>query len=101
MSKTNKLIKANENSIIENMQGVNLCAARLDCSVVAVLDNVVLCYRADNTFITWRVLTQAARFTGEPSHVEFISGCYDMDRDTGRANLIERAYEYIIEAARA
>ncbi len=74
------------NSIIENMPAVIMRARALNCTVVAVLDNVILCHRSDNTFITWR-----ARIYGDEA--EFISGCYDMTADAARSNLLDRAWE--------
>lgn len=72
-----------KNLIIDNMLAVTYRAAELECLVVAVIDNVILCHRADNTFITWRVGVYE-------QGVEFISGCYDMSQRDGLNNLIER-----------
>ena len=74
------------NKLIENMAAVSDTARLLNCSVIAVLDNVILCHRNDNTYITWRASVY-------PQGVEFISGCYDMNKSAGRLNLIERAGE--------
>ena len=74
------------NSIIENMEAVRIRAEELNCNVVAVLGNVILCARGDNTFITWR----CSIYDGNKA--EFISGCYDMEAYTAGQNLIERAY---------
>ena len=74
------------NSLIECMELVRAQAARLDCKVIAVLDNVILCHRSDNTFITWRASMYC-------TNVEFISGCYDMTADAAQSNLIERAWD--------
>lgn len=78
------------NSIIENMASVRAAARRLNCTVVAVLDNVILCHRSDNTFITWRCRIVGG-FAAE--RAEFISGCYDMTADAARSNLLDRAWE--------
>ena len=75
------------NQIVENMEAVRARALELNCYVVAVLDSVILCHRADNTFITWRCSIY------EGNKAEFISGHYDMTADAARVNLIERAGE--------
>lgn len=72
-------------NLIDNMALVTARAAQLNCTVIAVLENVILCHRSDNTYITWRVGIHA-------QGAEFISGCYDMDKDGGQSNLIERAW---------
>ena len=67
------------------MSEVRARAAGLQCKVIAVFDNVILCERStDNTFITWRV----AIYCGG---VDFTSGCYDMTQAQGNQSLIERA----------
>ena len=78
------------NSLIENMELVRARAAQLDCTVVAVIDRIILCRRADNTFITWRAAVYIDDEKNGAIDVEFISGCYDMTAATGTANLIER-----------
>lgn len=60
-------------------------ALMLRCRVVGMLDNVILCQRDDNTFITWRVSVHNGM-------ADFVSGCYDMAQAAGNANLIERAF---------
>jgi hypothetical protein len=72
------------------MQAITNRALMLRCQVVGMLDNVVLCHRDDNTFITWRVSVHNGM-------ADFISGCYDMTQAAGRANLIERAYDITIK----
>lgn len=70
-----------------NIDAVKARAAQLNCKVIGVLGNVILCHRADNTFITWRVSVGA----GVGNTVDFISGCYDMAQGPANDNLIERA----------
>ena len=72
------------NKIIGAMPKVLIQARRLNCTVVAVLGAIILCQRDDLTFITWRVGVY-------DEGVEFISGCYDMSKQAGRDNLIERS----------
>lgn len=74
------------NPLIECMELIRHRAAQLDCKVIAVLENVVLCYRSDGTYITWRAAMCC-------TSVEFTSGCYDMDTDTAQSNLIDRAWD--------
>ena len=74
------------NSIIENIEAVRIRAEELNCNVLAVLGNVILCHRSDNTFITWRCSIY------EGNKAEFISGCYDMTADVAGKNLVERAH---------
>lgn len=74
------------NPLIECMELVRLHAARLDCTVIAVLDNVVLCHRSDNTFITWRAAIYC-------TSVDFNSGHYDMTAYAAQSSLIERAWD--------
>ena len=74
--------------LIENIEAIKNRAAQLNCTVEAVLNNVVLCRRGDNTFITWRV----GLYAGQARPVaEFISGVYDTNEKQGQACLIERA----------
>ena len=72
------------NNLIEHMPAIVLRAAQLNCTVIGVLDNVILCHRGDNTFITWRVGIYEAG-------IDFVSGCYDMTQGAGNKNLIARA----------
>lgn len=72
------------NNLIQGIELVKARASELNCTVSAIVGNVILCHRGDNSYITWR-----ARICG--GQVEFISGCYDMTRKAGHANLIERA----------
>jgi hypothetical protein len=74
------------NSILANCNLVKIRACELGCTVQAVLGNVILCARAsDDTYITWRCAVY------NNSKVEFISGCYDMDKQAAWTNFIERA----------
>ena len=76
------------NPILSNMCLVKIRAAQLRCTVQAVLGNVILCARnSDDTYITWRCAVY------NNSNVEFISGCYDMNKPVAWANFIERASE--------
>jgi len=76
------------NPILANCNLVKIRAAQLDCTLQAVLGNVILCNRkSDNTYVTWRCAVY------NNSKVEFISGCYDMDKPTAWTNFIERASE--------
>lgn len=76
------------NPILSNMCLVKIRAAQLNCTVQAVLGNVILCNRnSDDTFITWRCHVY------DNSKVEFISGCYDMTELTGWLNFMDRACE--------
>lgn len=76
------------NAILSNACLVKIRAAQLNCTLQAVLGNVILCIRnSDNTYITWRCAVY------NNNHVEFISGCYDMDETAAIANFIERASE--------
>jgi len=69
---------------IENIQKR---AGNLNCELVEILGNVILCHRIkDNTFITWRLLDNS-----ENDQAEFISGCYDMNIKNGIKSLIERS----------
>ena len=71
-------------NLIIHMAAISARAAQLNCKVIGVLDNVILCQRGDNTFITWRVGVYAAG-------IDFTSGCYDMTQGAANKNLIERA----------
>ena len=74
------------NPLLAHYSLVREQAAHLDCSVQAILGNVILCSRkSDDTFITWQATVYNL------NTVEFISGCYDMTEEQGTANLIERA----------
>ena len=81
------------NSIIDNMALVTERARALNCTVVAVLDNVILCHRSDNTFITWRARVYIDTDKDGEVFAEFISGCYDMTANAARSNLLDRAWE--------
>lgn len=73
------------NQLLAHFSLVRIRALELGCTVQAVLGNVILCSRkADDTYITWRATIYNS------NQVEFISGCYDMDKQAGYANLIER-----------
>lgn len=73
------------NKVIEAMALVTTRAAQLNCTVIAVLDNVILCHRGDDTYITWKVGFYYDK-------VEFHTGHYDMSLLHGRTSLIERAW---------
>ena len=76
------------NPILANTSLVRIRAAELDCTLQAVLGNVILCARnSDNTYITWRCAVY------NNSKVEFISGCYDMSYESALHNFYERAIE--------
>ena len=77
-------IMSTTNPLIECMELVRFKAATLDCTVIAVLNNVILCRRSDGTYITWRASMYCTA-------VEFISGCYDMTVTRGYEDLIDRA----------
>ena len=76
------------NSTIRHMPQVIETARRLDCEVVAVLENFIMCRRVrDNTYITWRVAVMA------DVPAVFSSGDYDMTADAAQSNLIDRAWD--------
>ena len=74
------------NPILAHNTLVKVRAAELSCTIQAVLGNVILCCRnSDDTYITWRCTVH------NNSQVEFISGCYDMDKEAAWTNFIDRA----------
>jgi hypothetical protein len=77
------------NPILAHNTLVKVRAAELQCTIQAVLGNVILCSRnCDDSYITWRCTVY------NNSQVEFISGCYDMTLKQAEHNLIERALGY-------
>lgn len=85
----------NINRILENMALVTKRAAELNCTVVAVLNNVILCHRkSDDTYITWRCYIRLFRMpatTTTTLEAIFDAGDYDMNLETGKNNLILRS----------
>ena len=85
----------NINRILLNMALVEARAKELNCTVIAVLNNVILCYRGDDSYITWKCYVQ--RNTDNKNNLEvtyravFDSGDYDMTLEAGRASLMSRA----------
>ena len=80
------------NSLIEHMDAVTARAAQLNCTVVAVANDVILCHGGGNTFITWQVLL-LHNYKGVPFNADFIDGHYDMTADAAQSNLIDRAWD--------
>jgi len=92
----------NINRILENMTLATKRAAELNCTIVAVLNNVILCHRkGDDTYITWkcyiqRVTIKREKFitgihTTTAFKALFDAGAYDMDLKTGQNSLISRS----------
>ena len=82
----------NSNEILENIALFSERAERLNCTIIAVLNNVILCRRSDNTYITLRARVYIDDQKNGEVFAEFISGCYDMTADAAQVNLIERAF---------
>ena len=72
------------NPTITNIAAVAARADQLNCKVVAIIGSIILCHRADNTYITWAV--QASE-----SNAVFNCGDYDMSKQAGLKNLAIRA----------
>ena len=70
--------------LLSHLKELDRRADYLNCKVIAVLGNHILCHRRDNTYITWR----AGICRGE---AVFDSGHYDMDRIQGEQSLLARS----------
>jgi len=83
------------NKVLDNLSAVQVRAAQLDCIVLAVLTNYILCRRKDDTYITWSVWFQAERNKNYPYDVVnnacFDSGHYDMTLEQGKKSLTARS----------
>ena len=80
----------NINRVLLNMALVEARASGLNCTVIAVLNNVILCHRSDNTYVTWKCSIQHAG-TAITYRAVFDSGDYDMTLESGRESLMVRA----------
>ncbi len=82
----------NINRILENMTLATKRAAELNCTIVAVLNNVILCHRkGDDSYITWKCYIQRCSFNDLKFKAIFDAGDYDMDLKTGQNSLISRS----------
>ena len=75
------------NTLLTKTSEICTRATELSSYVVDILDNVVLCKRADDTYITWQM-----GFNN--GSIDFYWGHYDMDEQNGRDSLIARSTYY-------
>lgn len=82
------------NRVLDDLTLVKTATNKLECTVVSVLANVILCYRPkDDSYITWKVSIQATNHIGGKKAV-LSSGDYDMSWEQGKASIINRARFY-------